>query len=196
MLPKTAFLALGLSLGMACVGVSSASAAGDLVTNGGFESHNFNGWSESNFNNSGVQSGVWAKSGTYGAHLVRNGQQQGSLSQTLATVANTLYTLNFDIRNNRDGAALFSVLAGTAALFSNQSITGGSGYTHFTAQFTASSSSTLLNFKLGNGNWGLDNVSVTKVATAVPGPIAGAGLPALLGLLGFGLWRRKRAATA
>jgi hypothetical protein len=28
--------------------------------------------------------------------------------------------------------------------------------------------------------------------TAVPGPIAGAGLPALLGILGFGLYRRRR----
>ncbi len=36
---------------------------------------------------------------------------------------------------------------------------------------------------------------LTGNVSAVPGPIAGAGLPALLGLLGFGAWaRRKRVA--
>jgi hypothetical protein len=32
----------------------------------------------------------------------------------------------------------------------------------------------------------------TGYSIAVPGPIAGAGLPALLGILGFGLYRRRR----
>ncbi|TBW32427.1 hypothetical protein EYW49_22075 [Siculibacillus lacustris] len=37
----------------------------------------------------------------------------------------------------------------------------------------------------------LANVSVT----AVPGPIAGAGLPVVLGLAGFAAWRRRRSAA-
>lgn len=47
---------------------------------------------------------------------------------------------------------------------------------------------------IGNGTPTLS--SVTFKTTAVPGPIAGAGLPALLGLLGFGLYRRRRAQAA
>ena len=38
----------------------------------------------------------------------------------------------------------------------------------------------------------VDNISVT----AVPGPIAGAGLPVLLASAGFGAWRRRKATKA
>lgn len=36
-----------------------------------------------------------------------------------------------------------------------------------------------------------DNLKVTQAVPA-PGPIAGAGLPALLGLMGFAVWRRRQ----
>jgi hypothetical protein len=34
-----------------------------------------------------------------------------------------------------------------------------------------------------------------NTVTAVPGPIAGAGLPIILGMMGYGAWRRRRAAS-
>ncbi len=44
----------------------------------------------------------------------------------------------------------------------------------------------------GDALYGFSNLQ----AFAVPGPIAGAGIPMVLGLLGFGAWRRKKAAAA
>jgi len=41
------------------------------------------------------------------------------------------------------------------------------------------------------GNYS-EHIATGYSVTAVPGPIAGAGLPALLGILGFGLYRRRR----
>jgi hypothetical protein len=53
----------------------------------------------------------------------------------------------------------------------------------------------LVSFAPEAGTGFVDHIQVTTPAAAVPGPIAGAGLPGLIlasgGLLGWWLWRRK-----
>ncbi len=43
---------------------------------------------------------------------------------------------------------------------------------------------------------GLKGLQISTAVAPVPGPIAGAGIPALLGLMGLRLWRRKQAVAA
>lgn len=143
----------------------------------------------------------YARSGTYGAAFGPVGST-GGISQTLATVAGTLYTLSYDLRNlSSSSTAYFSVSAGASNLLTIPSALSF-GYTHITQTFLATSNSTVLSFSFRQdpSYWGLDNVSVAGLSsapvTSVPGPIAGAGLPALFGLMGLGLWRRKRAVKA
>ena len=73
----------------------------NLVTNGGFETGSFSGWTHtdpSNFDNIGSDP-LFAHSGTFHANLGAS-PGPGSLSQSLTTVAGSAYTLSFYLAND------------------------------------------------------------------------------------------------
>ena len=145
-----------------------------------------------------------------GAFLDLTGNQDNGLSQgvvqSVATVAGQAYTLSFFIGHQRfDGNPTIVGVSTTGALgtfttFTNGDTSGTDGasivYKAFSLNFTATSASTSIAFR--NDQPGtirsaaLDDISIAPFAAAVPGPIAGAGIPALLGLAGLTLARRRR----
>ncbi len=184
---------------MALCAVASASmppAAINLVNNGSFETGDFSGWSlAGNTGYTSVAYGVGVYAPTDGSFLGSFGavSSDSYLSQSLTTTAGTKYALSFDIVD--EGASSgqdFSVTVGGNTLMSIGSQSGG--YQHETFDFVAGAgSSTTLQFALRNdpNYWGLDNVAVTAVASAVPEASSTAMLLAGLGLLGFVARRRQ-----
>lgn len=128
----------------------------------------------------------------------------GGLSQQFATVANQTYNLSFAYSNNPGASASASasaVITDDAAipntlLSTVVSHASNDPYSHFLAQFVASSALTTLTFTnlTGGFNGGifLDSVSVVA-ATPIPAalPLFASGL----GLFGFAAHRRRRKAA-
>ena len=162
-----------------------ASASSNLLDNPTFQ-NNGAGWtvmyaqSGSDFN----FSGVLANFGSVGAY-------DDVISQTLATTPGQLYTISFNlIHYYSDVANDFSASFGGNTIYSLTNA-GYFNTTLVTETAAATSTSTVLAFAGREvPNWySLSNPSVS----AVPDPIAGAGLPAVLGLLGLAfLYRRQR----
>ena len=163
-------------------------AKANLVTNGGFETGDFTGWTPS-ASGAAVTSdffGFPPHSGSFQAHITN-----GSITQTLMTMAAQSYTISFwlEIPGGVVGDS-FAVKWGGSTIFTQpfQAL----GYTEFTFTETASSASTALQF-LGIGsdatNWLLDDVSVNAVGTVPDGGTT----VSLLGcaLLGLAALRRK-----
>lgn len=168
--------------------------AGNIVTNCGFETGTFSGWTLANTNATGVESFGFDEgpnSGNYFAALGNVGSD-GSVSQTLSTVAGQTYDVSFWLANDGDLPNDFSASFGGTPLVS-LSQAPAMPYTLYSFVETSSSGSTLLNFTERNdpGYWGLDDVSVVG-AVATPEPsnlvLTGSGLLALAVLLVF----RKR----
>ena len=128
------------------------------------------------------------------------------VEQTVATTVGTNYVLSFWIGNIFDPGGIFGTtstvdvrlggLGGTLlGAFTNSSTTRGTQiWQQFTTSFTATGSSTTLDFLnadpgTDNSN-GLDNVALTVGAAGIPEP----GTLSLLGLgiIGLGLVRRRK----
>lgn len=165
---------------------TTVNAATELVTNGGFETANFAGWTQGgNLGFTGVNSGQ-QHSGSYAAYLGPIGSD-GVLAQTLSTVTNKLYNITFWLAHDGGTANDFSVKLGSTTLTSFANA-GAFGYTLFAFSAKASSAADALafNFRQDPAYYHLDDVSVTA---AVPVPAA---LPLLLvGLGGLGFVGRK-----
>jgi len=190
---RLVLVAASLSL----AGALAAMPAGAVgVVNGDFETGDFTGWTLSgDFSNSGVFSGApSAQSGTYGASFGPV-ETTGEISQTLATVAGTHYTLDFwlqaelDALGNPDSNSFVATWGGaTVKSLLNSPVFG---YTHMTFDVIATGASTVLGFTFRNDPsfWDLDNVSVTA---AVPEPETWALFG--LGLAALAVRRRRRSA--
>ena len=146
-----------------------------LIVNGDFASGNFNGWSASNMSISQNNNGIRALSGdAYFAYTGKN----GSLSQTINTVAGNAYTLSF-IANNDVNNQLYNPTQCFISAsqngnlifknFSNLAIVNSwvqQSYT-FTANTNQTTLQIAMNFQPANSQGYIDRISVVG-ASSVP----------------------------
>lgn len=132
-------------------------------------------WSLSgNFDTGGTLIGSFIQD-TYG-YLLGN-------SYLFSTTGTTIGASTFDSANVFSGGTAHSALS-----FGNNA-----GY-YLTLNFSHDLLTPSANAFTGTESYNGKTLNVSGTAFAVPGPVAGAGLlPALLGLLGFGLYRRRNA---
>jgi hypothetical protein len=168
------------------------SIAGNLVTNCGFETGDFTGWTLSGNDVSagtlgslyGVEGtdpidGFSPNSGSNQAFFADLDSNATTLQQNIATVANDTYTVSWFLLQDTtptagDYSNEFSASFGGTSLVS-LTMMPVQGYTKYSYSVTATSSSTALDLTFGNGlgEFLLDDVSVQDVsASPVPEPPA------------------------
>ena len=152
--------------------------ANNLVSNCGFETGSFAGWSGTSTLdlNSGVDS-LAPYSGTYEAYL-GSVRTPTTLSQVLSTVAGSTYLIEFALMNDTSPSTgytnSFSAMFGANSIFAESAVIAG-GYTLYSFSGLATSASTALSFTSRNdgGAFDLDSVSVTGLnipVSATPEP--------------------------
>ncbi|MDB5998673.1 MAG: hypothetical protein JWP52_372 [Rhizobacter sp.] len=170
-------------------------AQANQVLNGGFESGDFAGWTQS-----GDPADFVAVDG-FAAHSGNSGAAFGStdpsgISQSFATVAGQSYTVDFWLML-QDSAQpnAFSWSWNGAAQEPNLSNVAGFGFQEFSFTMTAAgtSSSLAFNFLNPQSYWLIDDISVNASVAAVPEPetyaLMGAGLMLVAGMV----HRRRKA---
>ena len=166
------------------------------ITNGGFETGDFTGWTQ--FGDTSF-SGVCQTStcpgnfppyaGNYAAYFGPVGDT-GGIFQDVPTVVGQLYTLTFYLANQPSGGVpnFFQAQFGNAD-FSLSNFPVAFGWTEFQLTNVATSTSTLLEFTFRNdpGYWFLDNVGVTTGGGTTPEPgtlvLFGSGLLGIAGVV-------------
>jgi hypothetical protein len=171
-------------------------ARADYVTNGGFETGNFSGWTLTGDTSSLFVSPSAAFTGNDGAVLSTNGAM-GFLSETLTTPTGSPLDLSLFLASDGSTPNELTVSFGGTTLIDEKDFTG-SNYTAFKLTVTPSSATNVLQigFQNDNGFFTLDNVSLDGrgvAATPEPGSLTLLGLG---GLLVGGFARRRRHAFA
>ncbi len=170
--------------------------AANLVSNPGFETGDFTGWSLSGTDSAPDDNGIYygvdivdAHSGTYGAFFGPVGGVL-NLSQTLSTVSGTPYTISFWLQETPGTISpytnSFTASFGTSTLLS-LSDTSNFSYTFYSFNAVSGAGLTPLVFGFRDdvGFFSFDDVSVTGATSVAPEPSSfGLMLAALLLLLG------------
>jgi hypothetical protein len=169
--------------------LSAGLASANLITNGGFETGDFTGWTQGGNTGFTFVSTGYAHSGTYGAQLGPVGSD-GYLSQTLATTPGNLYTFSFWLQGSGRTPNDFSASFNGVTVYT---VTDSPAFSYTEFTFTgllATSSSTTVQFAFRDdpSYWGLDDVSVSG-ATSTP-ETGTSALLLSLGLVGLCLARR------
>jgi hypothetical protein len=197
---------LALSVATALCFASRASA--NLVTNGGFETGDFTGWTQSGDTSfTGVGTGM-ANSGTYAAFFGPV-ESLGYISQNISTTAGSLYDLSFflaqtgganmpPIFNDPKGANFneFQVFWNGTMIFDSINVPFQPYSQSMFNGLMATGSSTELKFAFYNSPayFYLDDVSVDAQANGVPEALSTLWLALpFFGLAGFAQLRRRKA---
>ncbi len=177
-----------VSLLSAAVALFNLPALADtnLITNGGFETGDFTGWTVI-ANNTAVeagpgQGGYSAHSGTFyvalGHFAFSNGPTDGTLSQTITDTPGEMLTLSYYLASNGTVPNDFNTYIDGTHVGSLVNI-GPQDYTLYSFTFIGSGSDTIMFGERDDPDWlALDDVSVTPTP-AVPEPSS-------LALLGTG----------
>lgn len=179
-------LALPFAL-VICLG--QAAFAANLVTNGGFETGSFTGWTQSgNTSFTGVVNAP-VHSGSFAASFGPEGSL-GFIDQILATVPGVKYTISFWLQNDGGTPNEFQSLF-DGVIHADLLNFPGQPYTFMSYDAVASGSSTDLKFGFRSDPAfiHIDDISVTPNTVPEPSTMVLLGL----GVLGVASLRRRRA---